>query len=57
MENDPAERNNLFYENQHREVKVELEKKLKAYFAHYADPKYDRWKGGATKGTEILREN
>ena len=57
MENDPSERENLFYAGQQREVKVELEKKLKAYFARYADPKYDRWKGGATKGTEILREN
>ena len=56
MEADPDERENLIHVNQHASVRRDLEQKLKAYFARYADPKYDRWKGGATKGTEILRE-
>jgi arylsulfatase A-like enzyme len=57
METDPGERENLIHVGKYSAVKNDLEKRLKAFFARYADPKYDRWKGGATKGNEILREN
>jgi arylsulfatase A-like enzyme len=56
LEADPDEKENLVNVGQHSEIRKELEQKLKAFFNRYADPKYDRWKGGATKGTEILRE-
>lgn len=57
MQNDPDERENLIHVAEHASVKAELKKRLNAFFAKYADPKYDRWKGGATKGNEILRSN
>jgi arylsulfatase A-like enzyme len=57
MEGDPDERENLIHVARFASVKTDLKKKLEVYFARYADPKYDRWKGGATKGNEILKEN
>ena len=57
METDPGEHDNLVHVGKYSAVRNDLEKKLKAFFARYADPKYDRWKGGVTKGIEILREN
>jgi hypothetical protein len=38
-------------------LRKKLKTQLNQFFAKYADPKYDRWKGGATKGIEILKEN
>ncbi|MBA4148474.1 MAG: sulfatase-like hydrolase/transferase [Verrucomicrobia bacterium] len=55
MENDPGEKENLIYVGQHSAAKNQLKKKLETFFAKYADPKYDRWNGGATKGTVILK--
>lgn len=57
MKNDPDERENLIHVSEHAAVKRQLQSRLKAFFAKYADPKYDRWKGGATKGSELLKEN
>jgi len=57
MQNDPDERENLFYAAVHAAVRNELKQKLTAYFARYADSKYDRWNGGRTKGNQILKEN
>lgn len=57
MAHDPNERENLIHVPEHAAVKRQLRAQLNAFFAKYADPKYDRWKGGATKGTELLREN
>lgn len=56
MEKDPGETENLFFVgDEYNPVKKELKSKLEAFFARYADPKYDRWNGGMTKGTEVLR--
>ncbi len=57
MKKDPDEKENLIEVSDYAAVKIVLQKKLEAFFAKYADPKYDRWKNGATKGNEILREN
>ena len=57
MENDLDERENLIHTASVASVRNDLRRKLDAYFARYADPKYDRWKGGATKGNDILKEN
>jgi choline-sulfatase len=57
MEKDPDEKENLINVPEYSSARNDLRKKLVAFFERYADPKYDRWKGGATKGTEILREN
>ena len=57
MQNDPDERENLIYSAAQASVRNELKQKLTAYFARFADPKYDRWKGGRTKGNEVLKEN
>jgi arylsulfatase A-like enzyme len=57
MEKDPDERENLIHVAEYSSVRNDLRKKLSAFFECYADPKYDRWKGGVTKGNEILREN
>ena len=57
MENDPDERENVIHAQEHVSVRNQLRARLNQFFAKYADPKYDRWKGGATKGIEILKEN
>lgn len=56
MEEDPDEHENLIHVPGNGPVIKDLTKKLHAFFARYADPKYDRWNGGATKGIEILKE-
>jgi len=56
MDNDPEEAHDLIHSPEQEAVKKELRQKLERFFATFAEPKYDRWKGGATKGTEILRE-
>jgi arylsulfatase A-like enzyme len=57
MKNDPDERENLIHVSEHAALKRQLRTKLNQFFVKYADPKYDRWKGGATKGVELLKEN
>ena len=57
MKSDPGERENLIHVSKHAAVKRRMQAQLNEFFAQYADPKYDRWKGGATKGTELLKEN
>jgi len=57
MKNDPGERENLIHVSKHAAVRKQLKSQLNKFFAKYANPKYDRWKGGATKGTEILKAN
>lgn len=55
MQNDPEEKENLIHVEGHAGIRKELKQKLETFFSKYADPKYDRWKGGATKGTDILK--
>jgi arylsulfatase A-like enzyme len=57
MENDPGEKANLIQESKYDETATTLRSQLSAFFTKYADPKYDRWKGGVTKGQDILRAN
>ena len=57
MENDPDEKENLIHIGQYADIKKDLRKKLSAFFAKFVDPKYDLWKGGISKGTDILKEN
>ncbi len=55
MEKDPDERENLIHVAEFSAARNELHKKLKTFFAQYIDPKYDLWKGGTTKGVDILK--
>ena len=56
MEHDPGESENLIHVAEYSARQRELRTKLNQFFAKYVDPKYDRWKGGATKGSDILKE-
>jgi arylsulfatase A-like enzyme len=56
MQKDPDERENLIHVAEYANIKRDLTKKLRAFFAKYVDPKYDRWNGGITKGNPILKE-
>lgn len=49
LANDPGERLNLVGHPQHAQTTAQLRAKLTAFFARYADPKYDLWKGGTSK--------
>jgi arylsulfatase A-like enzyme len=55
MENDPDEKENLINVQGNGPAINELKKKLSAFFAKYVDPQYDRWNGGKTKGTDMLK--
>jgi len=57
IENDPDEKENLIHFPEHGPQIKELTAQLKDFFAKYADPKYDRWRDGATKGGDILKAN
>ena len=54
MENDPHERFNLFGQPEHRARQQELSRQLDTFFAKYADPKYDIWKGGGSKARRLV---
>ncbi len=49
LENDPDERNNLAQDPEYAGVAVELSARLDEYFAKYANPRWDLWKGGVVK--------
>lgn len=49
MKSDSAERMNLFGQPGMEKIRAELQARLEAFFAHYADPQYDIWKGGRSK--------
>jgi arylsulfatase A-like enzyme len=57
MQSDPDERRNLLGIGSPACANVagQLRQQMDDFFAKYADPKYDRWKGGKTKGTDILK--
>jgi arylsulfatase A-like enzyme len=46
---DPGERLNLYGQRGVESVTAGLRKRLQAFFARYADPKWDLWKGGRSK--------
>ena len=49
MQSDPRERFNLFGQSGTQGTKAMLAQKLDAFFAEYADAKYNIWKGGGSK--------
>ncbi|MBI5772803.1 MAG: sulfatase-like hydrolase/transferase [Verrucomicrobia bacterium] len=49
MKKDPQERFNLFGQPGTDAKRAELAKRLDEFFAKYADPQYDLWKGGRSK--------
>jgi arylsulfatase A-like enzyme len=49
MQRDPRERFNLFGQPGTEPKRAELAGRLDAFFARYADPQYDIWKGGRSK--------
>ena len=57
MAKDPDEHENLIHVQGHGVLIKELTSQLRDFFARYADPKYDRWNGGATKGGDILKSH
>ncbi len=50
VQRDPGERTNLCGQEPHRAIQEELRSRLDAFFARYADPKWDLWRGGGAKG-------
>ncbi len=52
LRRDPGERLNLYG----REAHQPIQKRLHAFFARYADPKWDLWKGGKSKADLIMAE-
>ncbi|MFH1683695.1 MAG: sulfatase-like hydrolase/transferase [Candidatus Margulisiibacteriota bacterium] len=51
MKKDPGQKHNLAVDSKYLSIKKELEARLDAFFAQYADPKYDLWKGGTVKSS------
>jgi len=49
LKTDAGERMNRIDDARHAGVRAELKEKLDAFFARYADPKWDLWKGGRSK--------
>ncbi|MDP6427230.1 MAG: sulfatase-like hydrolase/transferase [Rhodospirillales bacterium] len=49
FENDPDERRNLAGDGDYAKVRQDLDARLDAFFARYADPRFDLWRGGAAK--------
>lgn len=53
MQADSRERFNLFGQPGTAGIQAELAKRLDEFFARYADPKYDIWKGGTSKAKRL----
>ena len=49
MAKDPGQKNNLASNSKYAQTKKQLEGRLDAFFAKYANPRYDLWKGGTVK--------
>ncbi|WP_395748142.1 sulfatase [Prosthecobacter sp.] len=49
MQSDPQERFNQYHQPGTETITADLSKQLDTFFTHYADPKYDIWKGGTSK--------
>lgn len=54
MKKDPGQKKNLAADKQYLPVKKKLAARLEAFFARYADPKYDLWKGGTVKSNNAF---
>lgn len=55
MRNDPQERFNLYGQPGTEEKRAALAKQLDQFFAEYADPQYDIWKGGRSKARRLTQ--
>ncbi len=53
MVSDPRERFNLVGQPESEMIRKELAERLDAFFARYADPQYDVWKGGGSKAKRL----
>lgn len=49
LRKDAGERLNLYGQKGYEKITAELRAKLGSFFARYADPKFDLWKGGTSK--------
>jgi arylsulfatase A-like enzyme len=49
MQADPQERFNRYGQPGTEPMRADLAKRLDTFFAEYADPQYDIWKGGRSK--------
>jgi choline-sulfatase len=56
MQADPQERFNLYGQPGMEAVRTRLAKRLDDFFATYADPQYDIWKGGRSKAKRLTEE-
>ena len=55
MQADPRERFNLFGQPGTEAIQAELAGRLEKFFADWADPQYDLWKGGRSKARRITQ--
>lgn len=55
LKDDPRERKNLVLEPSLAAERGRLGRELEAFFARYADPKYDLWRGGSSKVPRLVR--
>lgn len=55
MQADPQERFNLYGQPGLEKTREEMAEKLHAFFAKYADPQYDVWKGGRSKARLVSK--
>ena len=55
LNHDPEERTNLIGNPKFEPEKSRLQKRLEEFFARYADPKYDLWRGGISKARRVTK--
>jgi arylsulfatase A-like enzyme len=53
LECDPGEKENLAGRPEFADHEKSLDKRLTDFFARYADPQYDLWRGGRSKATRM----
>lgn len=56
MKSDPGQHKNLIDDPALAATVIGLEKRLTAFFSHYADSEYDLWHGGIAKGSVVRPE-
>jgi arylsulfatase A-like enzyme len=56
MKADPRERVNLYGQPVHAAKQKDLAARLDRFFAQYADPQYDIWKGGRSKASRLVKK-
>lgn len=56
LTSDPGERNNLINSPAHAKTRGQLRERLYQFFERHADPKWDLWKGGASKSGLLTGE-